>query len=90
MGIPECEHGTCEHVQGQVTHLEYILECGTRGCPERSFGFVARRPDEPCRKCGEPTVAKHSFVVNKKGDSDENVCISCVRYPRRRFGAANW
>ena len=63
MGIPECERGTCEHVQGLAAHLEYILECETHGCAERGFGFVARRPDAPCRKCGQPTVAKHSCVV---------------------------
>ena len=62
MGLAECESGTCEHVQGRVVHLEYILECETRGCPERGFGFVARRPDAPCRKCGQPAAAKHSCV----------------------------
>ena len=62
MGLPECERGTCERVGGRTAHLEYVVECVTKDCPERTFGFVARRSDEPCRKCGQPTVAKHSCV----------------------------
>ena len=62
MGLADCEYGTCEHVAGRTAHIEYIVECATKDCPERTFGFVARRPGDPCRKCGQPTVAKHSFV----------------------------
>lgn len=65
MALADCERGTCEHVAGRTAHLEYILECETKGCPERAFGFVAWRRDEPCRKCGQPCVAKHSFVVEE-------------------------
>ena len=66
MTLVGCERGTCEHVAGRSAHLEYVLICETKGCPERTFGFVARRPDEPCRKCGQPVAAKHSFVVEGK------------------------
>jgi len=58
-----CECGTCEHVAGRVAYGEYVVACETKGCPERTFGFVARRLDAPCRKCGQPCAAKHSVVV---------------------------